>query len=205
VSVTLALALGTSPLPAQVGTSEPSQNVILRPGDAVRLSVWRQPELSGEFIVLADGRLAHPLLQAVRVTDVRFLEAMGRMRSVLGRYDAEPQFVMEPLIRVILGGEVQRPDRYMLPPETDVAQAVAVAGGLTQLGRREQVRLFRGNEEFVFDLGLLSSGAQNTLVQSGDQILVDRRSTVFRDYVAPLVGVLGGIASVISVIIVAGK
>jgi len=171
----------------------------------VRLSVWRQPELSGEFVVLADGRLAHPLLQAVRVSDVRFVEATSRMRSVLGRYDAEPQFVMEPLVRVILGGEVQRPDRYMLPPETDVAQAVAVAGGLTQLGRREQVRLFRGNEEFVFDLGVLASGAQSTLVQSGDQILVDRRSTVFRDYVAPIVGVLGGIASVISVVIVAGK
>jgi len=201
----LAMAWGTSPLLAQVGTSEPSQNVILRPGDAVRLSVWRQPELSGEFVVLADGRLAHPLLQAVRVSDVRFVEATSRMRSVLRRYDAEPQFVMEPLVRVILGGEVQRPDRYMLPPETDVAQAVAVAGGLTQLGRREQVRLFRGNEEFVFDLGVLASGAQSTLVQSGDQILVDRRSTVFRDYVAPLVGVLGGIASVISVVIVAGK
>jgi polysaccharide export outer membrane protein len=179
--------------------------VKLHPGDAVRLTVWRQPDLTGEFLVLPDGRLAHPLLQAVHVTDVRFLDAKERMRTVLRRYDAEPQFVMEPLLRVIVGGEVQRPDRYLLAPETDISQAVAVAGGLSQLGRRERVRLFRGGEEFMFDLGAIESGAQDVLVQSGDQIMVDRRSTVFRDYIAPIGGLLGGIASVISVIIISGK
>lgn len=205
LSVALALGWGPSPLQAQAGDLKPSERVMLRTGDAVRLEVWRQPDLSGEFLVLPDGRLAHPLLQAVRVTDVRFLDAKERMRTVLERYDAEPQFVMEPLLRVIVGGEVQRPDRYLLPPETDIAQAVAMAGGFTELGRRERVRLFRDNAEMMFDVGTIESGAQQMLVQSGDQIMVDRRSTAFRDYIAPIGGLLGGIASVISVIIIAGK
>ena len=40
----------------------------LKPGDMVRVTVWRKPELSGDFRVLADGSIAHPLYQAINVT-----------------------------------------------------------------------------------------------------------------------------------------
>jgi protein involved in polysaccharide export with SLBB domain len=182
----------------------PSMSVKLRTGDAVRMLVWRQPDFSGEFTVLPDGSLAHPLLRDAKVSDVQFQDALRRMRSVLQRYDADPQFVAEPLVRVTVGGEVVRGARYYLPPETDVAQAVAEAGGITDMGRRDRVRLFRGTEAYVFDLGSTESGADRVLIQSGDQILVDRRNTVGRDIVQPVAAVIGATASIISLILIAG-
>ena len=35
---------------------------LLRPGDALRITVWRQPEFSGDFVVNPDSTVAHPLL-----------------------------------------------------------------------------------------------------------------------------------------------
>lgn len=182
----------------------PSMAVNLRTGDAVRLYVWRQPDLSGEFSVLPDGSLAHPLLRDAKVSGLQFQDAMLRIRSVLQRYDADPQFVAEPLVRITVGGEVARGARYFLPPETDVAQAVAEAGGITDMGRRDRVRLFRGSEARIYDLGSVEDGADRVLVQSGDQILVDRRNTVGRDLVQPIAAVIGATASIISLILIAG-
>jgi len=183
----------------------PSMTVNLRTGDAVRLYVWRQPDLSGEFSVLPDGSLAHPLLRDAKVSGVQFENAMTRIRSVLQRYDADPQFVAEPLVRITVGGEVARGARYYLPPETDVAQAVAEAGGTTEWGRRDRVRLFRGTEAYIFDLGSVESGADAMLIKSGDQILVDRRNTVGRDLVQPIAAVIGATASIISLILIASE
>lgn len=182
----------------------PSMTVSLRTGDAVRLYVWRQPDLSGEFFVLPDGSLAHPLLRDAKVAGLQFQDAMARIRSVLQRYDADPLFVAEPLVRITVGGEVARGARYFLPPETDMAQAVAEAGGITDMGRRDRVRLFRGSEARIYDLGSVEDGADQVLIQSGDQILVDRRSTTGRDIVQPLAAVIGATASIISLILIAG-
>jgi hypothetical protein len=59
----LALLLGwTGPgaLWAQDGPLDPRE-MELRPGDVIRIQVWRQPELSGEFFITADdGASATP-------------------------------------------------------------------------------------------------------------------------------------------------
>ena len=34
---------------------------LLRPGDALRITVWRQPEFSGDFVVNPDSTIGHPL------------------------------------------------------------------------------------------------------------------------------------------------
>src|SRR5690349_4287754 len=38
-----------------------SDQVVLAPGDSVRVVVWRKPELSGDFIIAPDGSITHPL------------------------------------------------------------------------------------------------------------------------------------------------
>ena len=39
---------------------------VLRPGDVLRITVWRQPDFSGEYAINPDSTVAHPLLQAVQ-------------------------------------------------------------------------------------------------------------------------------------------
>jgi protein involved in polysaccharide export with SLBB domain len=179
--------------------------VTLSPGDSVRLVVWRKPELSGDFIVAPDGSITHPLYRTVRVGGIPFATAEANLRTFLARFEQDPQFVLEPLVRVAVSGEVGRPQVFALRPETSIAEAVAQAGGPNSVGKRDQVRVLRKDpsgrqREFYVNL-LDPAGSSATIrVHSGDQIFVDRRRSFFRDIFLPALGVLGSAASIYLVI-----
>ena len=175
--------------------------VTLTPGDVVRITVWRKPELSGEFGVSADGTVAHPLYREVQVAGVPLLVAEQRLRGLLEKYEANPQFVIEALLRVAVAGEVRQPNLFTLRPETSVSQAVALAGGPTERGRRDRLLLVRQNGRIVIDLRRADASGAGMPIRSGDQILIERSSAFFRDYVTPAVSILGATAAIISVII----
>ena len=202
-SAVLAASLWLAPatLTAQAAPATPDGTSALNAGDVVRITVWRKPEMSGEFVIAADGSVAHPLYREVRVTGLTMQAIETRLRTFLERFEANPQFVIEPLVRVAVGGEVRQPNLYSLRPETSITQAIALAGGPTELGRRDRVRLVRESREIVVDLRRPGAEWARTPVRSGDQILVERRRAIFRDYVAPTISVLGGLAAVVSVII----
>jgi len=48
-------------------TTRALSDPVLRPGDVLRITVWRHPEMSGEFVVAPDSTLVHPLYQVVKV------------------------------------------------------------------------------------------------------------------------------------------
>jgi polysaccharide export outer membrane protein len=185
--------------------SVPRDSLALRPGDAVRITVWRKPEMSGEFAIATDGSLNHPLYRALRVTGIPLVTAEARLRTFLQQYETNPEFVMEPLLHVAVGGEVVRPNLYTLRPETSVSDAVAMAGGPTDRGRRDRVRLLRDGSEVVLDLTRPQPGFATTPIRSGDQILVDRKRAVFRETIGPIVMVAGATAAILNVILRAGR
>ncbi|HEY0970466.1 MAG TPA: polysaccharide biosynthesis/export family protein [Gemmatimonadales bacterium] len=174
---------------------------VLQPGDAVRLTVWRKPELSGEFIVSTDSSLRHPLYQSVPVAGVPLSEATERLRVFLSRYENEPQLVIEPLLHVTVMGEVRQPNLYALPPETMIVQAVAIAGGAAERGRLDHVLLRRRGQEIVADLTRPDSPWAQARIESGDQIVITRRRDLLRDIVGPMAAVIGAAAAVANIII----
>ena len=178
---------------------------MLAVGDIVRITVWRKPELSGEFVVTSDGRLAHPLYRDVQVGGLSVTAAEARLKGLLEKYEANPQFVVEPLRRVAVGGGVRQPNLYNLQPETSLSQAVALAGGPTERGRHDRLRLIRDNRESIVDLKRVDASGAGMRIQSGDQIVVEQDRAVFRDWVAPIIGVMGAIASIVSVILYNGN
>src|SRR5262245_33831405 len=107
--VTLPLhASGAQPPVASTSSAPPARSglvtgaafdIQLRPGDVVKITSWRNPELSGEIPVSPDGLLQHPLYPGVRAADVPFGTVVEQVRTVLARYDVEPQFTAEPLFR----------------------------------------------------------------------------------------------------------
>ena len=182
-----------------------TEQVTLAPGDSVRIVVWRKPEMSGDFIVAPDGTITHPLYRAVRVGGVPFSTAESNVRAFLARFEQDPQFVLEPLVRVAVSGEVGRPQVFAVRPETSIADVVAQAGGPNQFANRDRVRVLRrepgGRERELFVNLLDSEGtAANTRVRSGDQIVVDRKKSVFREIFLPTLSVIGSAASIYLVI-----
>ena len=77
---------------------------MLRPGDVLRVTVWRQPDFSGEYAINPDSTVAHPLLQAVRVGGVPLSVVRARLRDFLLAYEQNPHFVVEPLYPVVVAG-----------------------------------------------------------------------------------------------------
>lgn len=195
----LAFVMLSVPASAQESRA-PSAQSVLTPGDSVRIVVWRKPEFSGDFVVAPNGTITHPLFRAVQVAGVPFATAEANLRKYLSQFEQNPEFVIEPLIRVAVSGEVDRPSVFALRPETTVAEAVARAGGATELGARNRVRVVRlgssgEQEQFIINLTDPTVGYGKIPVQSGDQIIVDRRKSFMRDVLLPTLGVIGSIAS----------
>jgi polysaccharide export outer membrane protein len=195
--VYVAASFAASPLAAQEGPAA-GREAVLMPGDVVRITVWRRPELSGDFAVAADGSIRHPIYQAVKVAGVGIPAAEARLRDFLTRLESTPQFVLEPLFRVTVGGEVRQPNLYSLPQETSVSQAVAMAGGPTERGRLDRVVLQRDGREQVIDLNAPGFSAAHMPVRSGDRIFVARRRD-WRDYVVPIASTIAAGAAVVNI------
>jgi polysaccharide export outer membrane protein len=177
------------------------EQAVLTPGDSVRIQVWRRPDFSGDFVVGPDGSVSHPLYRSVRVAGVPFATAEANLRRFLSGFEENPQFVMEPLVRVAVSGEVTRPMVFATRPETSIGEAVARAGGATQNGARNRIRVIRftqSGKQQVFRLDLENSASTDFSipVRSGDMIVVDRRKSFTKDILLPTLGIIGSIASV---------
>lgn len=199
--IAVVLVLQATMLSAQdTPASEPRASA-LNPGDQVRIAVWRQPEFTGDFVVSGNGTITHPLYREIQVTGIPLAMVEERLRTFLTRYVANPQFVVQPLVKIIVAGEVRSPNVYSVPPETTVAQAVVLAGGPTERGRLDRVRIIRDGQETQVDLTSASSDIALLQIRSNDQVFVSRRTNLFRDTVVPVLSAVGAIAAVTNIFV----
>ncbi|HVH68412.1 MAG TPA: SLBB domain-containing protein [Gemmatimonadales bacterium] len=195
----LVAALLTAPVASGAAQARAEQ-AVLRPGDMLRITVWRHPEMSGEFTVAPDSALVHPLYQTVKVAGAPLPTVRERLRGLLTTYEQGVEFVVEPLFAVTVAGEVRQPNLYQLPQGTTFAQAIARAGGPTELGRLDKVHVIRRDSAMDIDLARGYSRYERLPIASGDQVLVARRSSfnVLRDVVYPLASLTAAVAAVLA-------
>jgi polysaccharide export outer membrane protein len=199
VALALPAAGGAQTPPRAPQREAPVGEARLEPGDLIRITVWRKPELSGEFTIDAHGAPRHPLYKKVPVVGMPLAEAERRLVQFLTEYEQNPQVVIEPLFRVTIGGEVMTPNLFTLARETTVLQAIALAGGPTERGRLNKVRIIRGNEEIEADLTKADSEWARRRINSGDQILVSRKRNFLTEVVAPFAAIVGAVAALVNI------
>jgi protein involved in polysaccharide export with SLBB domain len=151
------------------------RDVTLMPGDIVRIEIWREEDLSGDFQVAPDGTVTLPLLGRQSVVGL----PLDRFRdTLLEQYRVElrnPSITITPLRRVHVLGEVNQPGLYPIDPTLSLAGAVALAGGATPSGDLGKIRVVRGGEVLRLRVGP-GATLESADVRSGDQIFVERRS-----------------------------
>jgi protein involved in polysaccharide export with SLBB domain len=179
-------------------TAPAATTATIRPGDAIHISVWRKPELSGEFFVAIDGSIAHPLYQNVKVAGISAEAAAQRVQAFLEETETLPRVRVDPLYRVSVGGQVRQPRLYTLRPEVAISEAIDMAGGPTERGRLDRALLYRDGSIQYIDLSGSDPTVNEMRIQSGDRIIVERRRNIFREAVVPL-SVMGSIASIVNV------
>jgi polysaccharide export outer membrane protein len=152
----------------------------LQPGDAVRVRVWREGDLSGEFQVDQRGVVTLPLLGEREVTGLHPDSLRDRLVTEYRTYLQNPSVDVTLLRRISVLGEVRSPGLYPVDGTMTLADAIAMAGGVGPQGNQDDIRLIRDGAEIRTDLDeqvLVGSGD----LRSGDQVVVGQKSWFSRN------------------------
>ncbi len=144
-------------------------------GDAVRVTVFQQPDLAIETRISERGTISMPLIGEVKLAGLSATEAGSHIAGALKR----GKFLNNPQVQVALTtlrsrqvsvlGMVARPGRYALDEaSSQLADVIAAAGGVMPTGS-ERVMVKREGKEQKVDLL-----AKNFALQGGETIYVER-------------------------------
>ena len=184
--------LGT-PLAGQTAAAHSESNSLL-PGDVVRVQIWREEDLSGEFQVDEQGAVVLPLLGRKEVSGISQERLRDQLTEGYAQYLVNTAVNVTLLRRVNVLGEVRIPGQYTVDATNSVADVIARAQGITADGDAEDIVLLRGGQRLPAGL----AGTQSLLeagIRSGDQIIVGKRGWASRNFSA-MVGVFSILANV---------
>ncbi len=152
----------------------------LRPGDVIRLQIWREPLMSGEFLVDEAGIVVFPRIGEYRVLDETPESLEAKLLAAYRKYLRNPSIDVTVLRRIRIMGAVKSPGLYPVDPTVTVADAIALAGGATPIGDPTKVQIIRNDEVVTTELNQNTRLADSP-IQSGDQLFVPERSWVARN------------------------
>ena|SRR5687768_14016519 len=168
----------------------------LRPGDVLKIVVFRDKELSNEYPIDARGYVQIPGLGVIQVAGLDPTEVTDRLKlALVERGFARPEISLQPLIRVSVLGEVRSPNVYPVDPGTSLLQLLTVAGGPTDRARLKDTRVIRDGRAFRVDMegGLQGSAAGRIVLYSNDVIVVGRK----KGFTSENLGVTATVASLV--------
>jgi len=115
-------------------------------GDKVRMTVFNEPTLSGEFAVTSDGTVSLPLIGDLPAAGKRVTELASQAQQMFaGGYLREPRVSMEITTYrpFFILGEVKSPGQYPYATGMTVLNAVATAQGFTPRAEKSLVYIRR--------------------------------------------------------------
>lgn len=132
-----------APAAASPGQSE----YRLGPEDVIEVFVWKEPELSTTVVIRPDGRISLPLANELEASGKTAVQLQQEITERLGQFIAQP--VVNVMVKQINSlkisvlGEVRKPDVYRIKNRVTVLDAIAMAGGFTDLARPNRVIVLR--------------------------------------------------------------
>lgn len=178
---------------------------VLRPGDALKIAVWREKELSGEYLIDARGLVQIPGLGNIVVAGLTPMEAKERLSEQLVRRGiVAPEIAVQPVIRVSVLGEVRSPGLLSVEPGTNLIHLITLAGGPTERANMRAVRVIRAGRPYEVDLqsALSGSSAGRVVLFSNDVVFLDRKRGFTRETLAFGMNLLTAVLSIVSVVTV---
>lgn len=152
----------------------------LLPGDIVRLRIWREPDLSGEFPVDESGLVVFPKLGPRRVVNESPMALRDSLVAGYSKYLKDPAIEVTLLRRVNVLGAVMHPGVFPVDPTMTISDVLALAGGATPDGNRYFAELIRDGRRVPIEL-TSSDRVADIPVRSGDELFVPERSWVSRN------------------------
>ncbi len=156
---------------------------IIGVGDMLKVSVWKNEDLQAEVPVRPDGRISVPLVGEVHVAGLTPLEVQSLLTE---RYTS---FVTAPSVSVLVTqvnsrkvfilGQVKQSGAFDILQPTNVMQALAMAGGISEFAKTNKIVVLREvngvKKRWQVNIDAIASGKRpqdNMLLEPGDTIIV---------------------------------
>jgi polysaccharide export outer membrane protein len=147
---------------------------MLGAGDHLRIIVFEQNPLSGEFTVDEDGAVSLPLIGRIKIAGMLPADAERVITGQLGQGLVKNPKVNIDVLRyrpVYVYGEVTKPGAYEFAGNLYVPASVTLAGGFTYRAKVDAVTITRFGDPVQQPYSVTGS----TLVGPGDVIYVPER------------------------------
>jgi polysaccharide biosynthesis/export protein len=168
------------PVPASAAGVDP-KTFVIGAEDILTVRVWREPELSGQFMVRPDGRISLPLVNEILAAGQTPEQLTASIAQGLSKYMNRPEVAVVVAQvnsrKYYVQGEVNRPGAYPLVVPTTVLEALSNGGGFRDFANTKKIIILRnGKERLQFNYRDVTRGKhteQNIVLQPGDQIIVN--------------------------------
>jgi polysaccharide biosynthesis/export protein len=178
----LLMSAASSPVRAQQ-----QQQYLIGPGDILRISVFKNPDLSLDARVSEAGTLSYPLIGSVQVGGLTLPAAEKKIADLL----REGGFVLAPQVNILITqalgglvsviGEVNTPGRYSIEAAGGhLSGMLAVAGGIAATGSDMVIitgtrsgKPFRREIDIVA-MSLGTGNSEDIALAGGDTVFVNR-------------------------------
>jgi polysaccharide export outer membrane protein len=153
--------------------------------DVLRVSVWKNPELSVDVIVRMDGKISVPLLDDVQAEGLTPMELKEVLAREFSEYVASPDVTvivvrMDSQFVLLMGDGLKANRQVPLTRDLRVLDAVALGGGFSSFADRGDIRIVRRHQdgaevEYRFDYDAYIKGrapGTNIVLQNRDTVIV---------------------------------
>ena len=160
---------------AAAGGGSPGDSNKLGPNDRLRVTVFGQPTLTGEYTLDGNGVLAFPLIGNVPANGVTTNQLQQAIAAKL-----EPDYLVNPNVSAEIVnrrpfyviGEVQKPGNYPYVSDITAVNAIAMAGGFTRRARKNDFYIRRLDKD---GKAVRIEANAGTVLQAGDTLEVRER------------------------------
>jgi len=171
---------------ASMTTDVNSYQYLIGPGDSLSIFVWRNPEISGQFIVRPDGKLTTSLVEDIDVAGKTPTMLAREIEEQLSTYINNPRVTVSvngfkgpfgEQVRVI--GEATNPSAINYSEHMTLLDLMIAVGGLTEFADGNNAKLVRvvNGEKKTYEIAiddLIRDGdiSQNVDILPGDVVII---------------------------------
>jgi protein involved in polysaccharide export with SLBB domain len=163
--------------------------VSLNPGDKVLVKIWLDSTYFVDSVRIDQS--SHVVLPRVGIVSLAGVPAETVADSVRSAYRSmfkSTSIEVTPLRRIGIVGDVRIPNVYYVDLTSNLRDAIALAGGVAEIGRPDNVSIIRNGQRTMVKDWENSASVWAPLL-SGDEILVGRQSFFERNAIAVITGV----------------
>ena len=157
---------------------------VIGPEDVLGVVIWRNEEMSGDFVVRPDGQISMPLINDVPAAGLTPDQLRDNVTKAASKFLEEPYSVTVVVKtinsrKVHITGMVGKPGAYPLLAPTTVLQLISIAGGLHEFADAKKIVIVRTENgrqvAHKFNYKDVKQGKnlkQNIELRPGDTIIV---------------------------------